>query len=130
MGTEYRLAQQYDTAYLGYRHTWRFLVEEVLNDSVAPLVLTDFDAVKLQTYLTSASASLIDDLTCTVLDNATDHENSVAARCQIQWTPATDSYTAGTTYIARLVGYTTSGAITEILEKPWQFEAFAAGPTS
>jgi len=130
MGTEYRLAQQYDTVYLAYRHTWRFLVSEVLNDSVSPLDLTDYDAIKLQTYATSGDSSLLDNLTCSVLTGTTDLENSVAARCQIQWTPSTDEYTAGTTYIARLVGFTTSGSVTEIFEKPWQFEAFAGGPTS
>jgi len=129
MGTEHRLAQQYDTVYLPYRHTWRFLVTEVLNDAVSPLDLTSFDAIKLQTYQTTGDSSLIDNLTCSVLTGSTDLENSVAARCQIQWTPTTDSYSAGN-YVARLVGFTTSGSITEIFEKPWVFEAFVGGPTT
>ena len=125
--TEYRNPQQYDSIRIDFQHTWRFLVENVVNDNVTSLDLSTFDSVHLHTYAFETSSALITDVTCTVLTATADLERSTQARCQVQWTPADADFNAGT-YKARLVGKT--GSDLEILEHPWEFTAYAGGPTS
>ncbi len=124
-GEQYRLAQQYDTAYVDYLHTWRFLVEEVVNDAVVPFDLTGFDEVRLQIYLDDAAPTLISDEAATVLIGAEDLEEGVPARCEVSWTAMSGDFTPDTEYRAKLVGV--AGATKQVIEKPWLFQAFSAG---
>ena len=129
MATKYRLPQQYGEVYLGFAHTWRFLIEQVLNDNVTPLDLSGYDTVWLHVYAFETSASLLVNATCPVLTGAGDLESGTQARCSITWTPTAGlGFVDSTEYKARIVGKTASTF--EIFDKPWNFTAYTGGPTA
>ena len=128
VGEQYRLAQRYDTAYIDYAHTWRFLVEEVKNDDIVPVNLSAYDNVQLQIYLDEDQPALIIDAAATVLTASEDLEVGVPARCEVTWLAATGSGFTEVEYRAKLVGI--ASAVPTILGKPWLFRAFKGGPQS
>jgi len=127
VGTEKRDAEVFRELYLGDLATWMGLITDVIADEIEGVDLSIYDEVRLLLYIAGESTARRKILGVVQTDASLLYQ-SVQARVQFSFVPvAGNGFVAGTDYLARVVGVT--GGTIDPLSKPWDWTAYAAGPS-
>lgn len=120
----FRLSPIYAVFYKDRVTRLRFTIRKLQNETLAPLDLTAYDAIKFRAFQDDSTPALIANATLTPLSAAADKIDSVVCRCE-----GTVTFAAVLSAIRCQVELHLGGAI-EIADAQWEADVVVGGATS